>query len=506
MVRLSCSWTEVNTMDTYRMTYRLETGHAAIKILFDIAIALLFLIAIAEITRAGDIRGFGLVNATDLNSSREMAAVNITITENLTLTRFVNCNLETTTGGKLICGSDDVGSDAGVTANVTMLMHNVTQLNQTVELFRLNISNLNARIIALNGTYDANVSNFNARIIALNGTYDANVTNFNARIIAINTTADASIKNNSDAVLNTLNVSKLLNVTVAIATANLTVTQNLTLNQYQSCNLETASNGNIICGTDDTGSDAGITANVSMLMHNVTQLNQTVEGLKINDTNFNLRIIALNTSIDTNNSNFNARIIALNSSAMLKAVQNDTDVMFVNGSFSMNLSVSNDLHVGGGYGSTGVSFYGNGNISTNGHIKVDGDILGSGADIAERFDTQDDLEPGDVVSIDPSNDEHIVKTTERMDKTVIGVVSTDPSYILNMRSDGKEIGMSGRVPVKVTDEGGIIARGDVLVSSSTPGKAMRCVDLEECSGALIGKALEPMTDSEGVITMVIMLG
>ena len=53
--------------------------------------------------------------------------------------------------------------------------------------------------------------------------------------------------------------------------------------------------------------------------------------------------------------------------------------------------------------------------------------------------------------------------------------------------------------VKVTDEGGPILPGDLLVSSCTPGHAMRWSGEDPCSCDLLGKALEPMSDSSGVI-------
>ena len=63
------------------------------------------------------------------------------------------------------------------------------------------------------------------------------------------------------------------------------------------------------------------------------------------------------------------------------------------------------------------------------------------------------------------------------------------------------LALIGIVPVKVTDEGGPILPGDLLVASSTPGRAMRWNG--EGSGALVGKALESMAGSEGVILVLL---
>jgi len=63
------------------------------------------------------------------------------------------------------------------------------------------------------------------------------------------------------------------------------------------------------------------------------------------------------------------------------------------------------------------------------------------------------------------------------------------------------LALIGIVPVKVTDEGGPIAIGDLLVSSSTPGHAKRWSGSGPC--ALVGKALEPMIGDPGVILVLL---
>ena len=46
--------------------------------------------------------------------------------------------------------------------------------------------------------------------------------------------------------------------------------------------------------------------------------------------------------------------------------------------------------------------------------------------------------------------------------------------------------------------------GDLLVTSSTPGHAMRWSGPDPCPCALVGKALEPMTDETGLILVLLM--
>jgi hypothetical protein len=56
----------------------------------------------------------------------------------------------------------------------------------------------------------------------------------------------------------------------------------------------------------------------------------------------------------------------------------------------------------------------------------------------------------------------------------------------------------------VTSENGSIQIGDLLVSSSTPGVAMRG-DPAACMGAVIGKAMEQLKEGEGTIVVQVML-
>jgi hypothetical protein len=67
------------------------------------------------------------------------------------------------------------------------------------------------------------------------------------------------------------------------------------------------------------------------------------------------------------------------------------------------------------------------------------------------------------------------------------------------------LALSGIVPVKVTNEGGPILPGDLLVSSSTPGYAMRWAGDGPCLCALVGKALDvlPLGQGSGLVSVLL---
>jgi hypothetical protein len=63
----------------------------------------------------------------------------------------------------------------------------------------------------------------------------------------------------------------------------------------------------------------------------------------------------------------------------------------------------------------------------------------------------------------------------------------------------------GIVPCKVTTENGPIQIGDLLVTSSTPGRAMKGTDHSKLVRAVVGKALEPLADGLGIIQVLVTL-
>jgi hypothetical protein len=146
-----------------------------------------------------------------------------------------------------------------------------------------------------------------------------------------------------------------------------------------------------------------------------------------------------------------------------------------------------------------------------GSVRADSSFYGSSfttgaADVAEWVQVTGPVEAGDVLEVDPSLARSYRLAQTACSDLVAGVVSTQPGVTLGASTVGLQqalLALSGIVPVKVTDEGGPIQPGDLLVSSSTPGYAMRWAGDEPCPCALVGKALEPMTDERGTILVLL---
>ena len=153
--------------------------------------------------------------------------------------------------------------------------------------------------------------------------------------------------------------------------------------------------------------------------------------------------------------------------------------------------------------------YGNNNtlllIDVGGNVFADGTFTGGGADLAEAFEIEgrkSDYEIGDVLVISTRSDRKIQLSQTPYSFLVAGVYATKPGVLLSPDGisetmEGKvPMGMVGVIPTKVTLEGGVIQRGDLLVTSSTSGHAMKA-DKKELGrrmmegevGMVLGKAL-----------------
>ncbi len=134
-----------------------------------------------------------------------------------------------------------------------------------------------------------------------------------------------------------------------------------------------------------------------------------------------------------------------------------------------------------------------------------------GGDYAESVDVTGDrtkYEPGDVLVIDSSAPGKFLKSVEPYATSVSGIYSTKPGTVgrrqlTPMGADEVPMAMMGIVPTNVTAENGAIHPGDLLVTSSTPGYAMKGTDRNRMLGAVIGKALGGLDSGKGSIEVVV---
>jgi hypothetical protein len=138
-----------------------------------------------------------------------------------------------------------------------------------------------------------------------------------------------------------------------------------------------------------------------------------------------------------------------------------------------------------------------------------------GADFAEsvRVGKSDvSYGPGDLLVVDETADRQITLAARPYSTLVAGIYSTKPGILATPRGIGEaaahpEVPMAvmGIVPCKVSAENGAIRRGDLLVTSSTPGHAMKGTDRGRMLGAVVGKALGSQVAGTGVIEVLVTL-
>lgn len=150
-------------------------------------------------------------------------------------------------------------------------------------------------------------------------------------------------------------------------------------------------------------------------------------------------------------------------------------------------------------------------VTNDGTAYADGGWQGA-ADFAELMTTEGSpevYEPGDVLVISVEGDRSAALSSKPYSTLVLGIYSTDPGFVGSLnpmeedRGDEIPVAIVGIVPCKVSAENGSVHRGDLLVTSSTPGHAMRAEDAP--AGTILGKALEPLEEGTGLIQVLVTL-
>jgi hypothetical protein len=121
------------------------------------------------------------------------------------------------------------------------------------------------------------------------------------------------------------------------------------------------------------------------------------------------------------------------------------------------------------------------------------------ADLAEMYVSDANYPPGTVVEF--GGEYEITISSSSHSTAVAGIVSTNPSYLMNSTQTGEHvlpIALTGRVPCRVQ---GPVKKGDVLVSSSTPGVAQR-IGMNWQPGCVIGKSMEVINTTEIQIVVI----
>jgi len=124
------------------------------------------------------------------------------------------------------------------------------------------------------------------------------------------------------------------------------------------------------------------------------------------------------------------------------------------------------------------------------------------ADVAERFEADEVMDPGTVVELGGAKE--ITRSRTDLSENVFGVISTRPAFTMNGGAGENDthppVAMTGRVPVKVV---GRVTKGDRLVSAGN-GIARAALAGEPTPFNVIGRSLvDKTTDDLGTVEAIV---
>ncbi len=124
-------------------------------------------------------------------------------------------------------------------------------------------------------------------------------------------------------------------------------------------------------------------------------------------------------------------------------------------------------------------------------------------DYAERYESTENLTPGDLVTADASGVNRVKRATS-IEDPILGIVSTKPGFVTGGYAKGTyPIALAGRVPTRVSTANGAVSVGDRLMASQTPGVAVKATG----AGNTVGIALEAYdAPAEGLISVFVKPG
>ncbi len=280
------------------------------------------------------------------------------------------------------------------------------------------------------------------------------------------------------------------------------VTPDLEFDTNSTPQMTIKNNGNVGIGTTDPG---------ALLDVSGPGANIDVHG----SYNANLSLIPSDTGAQT------YILSAQGAGADLPAGQLD----FYNSSLNTNVMTFSGSNVGIGTTSPGAKLEVDGNVklTANSGASItfaDGTVqstaytgVSCGGDFAESVDVTGKrtlYAPSDVLVIDPKHPGEFLEASQPYSTLVAGIYSTRPGFVGRRLTGPKgadevPMAMVGIVPTKVTAENGPIHTGDLLVTSSIPGRAMKGTDPSRLTGAVVGKALGNLDSGTGTIEVLVTL-
>ena len=410
---------------------------------------------VTSVGTLGSLSVTGNVTGGNLNSNAAVTGVTGVFSGNISASYY-------TGNGSLLTGIDATAIQNG-TANVRAFLNG----NVTVSA----AGTANVLVVTSTGANIAGTLN--------TGTGNANVGNIGATaVVATNLTG-------------TLQTAAQTNITSVGTLGSLTVTGNIgggnvnAILNGSGANVTSISATNISSGTLDQARLANAAVTLGSTALTLGSTVTTVAGLtSVTSTTFVGALTGAATTAGTVTTAAQANITSVGTLTALT----------VSGAITVNSGAAATAIVNGGTA-------GSGNIGSSGQgfntifAKA---TSAQYADLAEMYEADQIIDPGTVVCFGGTKE--ITVCGSNASSRVAGVVSTNPSYIMNSGLQGEyvvPVTLQGRVPVRVT---GVIAKGDMMVATAD-GRAR--AEKKPKIGTVIGKALADFDGTDGVIEVVV---
>jgi hypothetical protein len=136
----------------------------------------------------------------------------------------------------------------------------------------------------------------------------------------------------------------------------------------------------------------------------------------------------------------------------------------------------------------------------------------TGGDLAEPFLIADSagVRPGSVMILDDKRPGHLRLSSLAYDRRVAGVVSgaggIEPGVILYRRDNlagERQVALAGRVYALADASNAPITPGDLLTTSTIPGRVMKATDYQRARGAVVGKAMSSLQRGSGLVLVLV---
>jgi hypothetical protein len=156
-----------------------------------------------------------------------------------------------------------------------------------------------------------------------------------------------------------------------------------------------------------------------------------------------------------------------------------------------------------------------GDIWVSNNCSVGTLTIRGGSDLAEPFKISsgnDEVPEGSVMVIDEQSPGRLKVSSQPYDTRVAGILSgangIHPGIQMQQEGSldgGRNVALSGRVYVQADTSNGPINPGDLLTTSSAPGRAMKVTDHLRAQGAILGKAMSGLSEGNGMVLVLVTL-